>query len=99
MAAYQKLVPDAAERIFRMAEVATVDKSKRLDLLAAAEIDEAKSDRSSATAFLLLFLVAAVVFFSLGNNFAGGILLGLPVLQVIRTLLTKDKSSRRTGGE
>jgi len=88
MAEYQKLVPDAPERILRMAEASSVDEASRLDRVTEIEAEQAKSDRSSATAFLFLFFIAAVVFFALGNNFAGGVLLGVPVLQAIRTLLT-----------
>ncbi|ALG85903.1 DUF2335 domain-containing protein [Gordonia phthalatica] len=83
---YQMLIPDAAERIMRMAESQTVDRSRRQDRLVNAEIDNAKSDRSMATFFLLAFFVAAVVFFSVGNNVAGGFLLSIPVLGVVRTM-------------
>ncbi|MFD4368973.1 hypothetical protein [Rhodococcus sp. NPDC058521] len=86
MVEYQKLVPDAPERIFRMAEVQTVDKSARLDKLAEAEIDQAKSDRSSATAFLLIFTIASIVFFAIGNVVAGACFMSIPVLGVIKTM-------------
>lgn len=86
MRAYQELIPDAPERIMRMAEAQTVDKSARQDRLVAAEIENAKSDRSMATFFLLVFLVASIVFFAFGNNWAGGCLLSIPVLGVIKTM-------------
>jgi hypothetical protein len=72
MVKYQQLVSDAPERIFRMAEAKTVDVSKRLDRLVEAEIDQAKSDRSIATVFLLIFTAASIVFFAVGNPIAGG---------------------------
>ncbi|WZU33166.1 hypothetical protein Rruber_02655 [Rhodococcus ruber] len=71
-----------------MAEAETVDKSARLDKLANAEIEQAKQDRSNASAFLLIFFVTAVVFFALGNPIAGGLILSVPVLQVVRTFFS-----------
>ena len=107
MAKYQQMVPDAPERIFRMAEARTVDASKRLDRLVDAEITQARNDRAMATLFLLVFTVASIVFFSLGNNIAGGILLGVPVLTVIKTMWSspighsrrqpKDEKDEKTG--
>lgn len=86
MAKYQKMVPDAPERIFRMAESKTVDVSRRLDQLVDAEITQAKNDRAMATLFLLIFTIASIVFFALGNSIAGGIMLGIPVLGVIKVM-------------
>lgn len=88
MAKYSELVPDAAERIFRMAEARTVDTSRRMDRLVDAEITQARSDRAMATLFLLIFTIASIVFFSIGNPIAGGIMLGIPVLAVIKTMWT-----------
>jgi hypothetical protein len=71
MAKYQQLMSDAPVRIFRVAEAQTVDASKRLDRLVEAEIDQAKSDRSIATVFLLIFTAASIVFFAVGSPIAG----------------------------
>jgi uncharacterized membrane protein len=104
MVKYRELVPDAPERIFRMAESRTVDASKRLDRLVDAEITQARSDRAMASLFLLIFTVASIVFFSLGNPIAGGVMLGIPVLAVIRTMWTStigqrhDKQEKTEGG-
>lgn len=68
MRQYQELIPDAPERIMRMAESQTVDRSRRQDQLVQAEVENAKSDRSMATFFLLVFFIASIVFFALGNN-------------------------------
>jgi hypothetical protein len=89
------MVPDAPERIFRMAEARTVDASKRLDRLVDAEIAQAKSDRGLAALFLLVFTVASIVFFAIGNPVAGGILLGVPVLAVIRTMWSSPIGSQQ----
>lgn len=96
MAKYQALVPDAPERIFRMAEARTVDASKRMDRLVDAEIDQAKTDRAMAVVFLLVFTIASIVFFALDNDVAGGVLLGVPVLAVIKTMWTSPIGKSRT---
>lgn len=83
---YAELIPDAPERIMRMAEAETVDKSSRQDRLVDAEIQNAKSDRGSATFFLTVFFIASVVFFAVGNPIAGGCLLSIPVLGLIKTM-------------
>jgi uncharacterized membrane protein len=83
---YRQMVPDAPERIFRMAEARTVDNSKRLDRLVDAEITQATSDRAMAVLFLLIFTISSIVFFSVGNPIAGGCLLSIPVLAVIHTM-------------
>ncbi|MBZ4623107.1 hypothetical protein GBO18_24730 [Mycobacterium avium subsp. hominissuis] len=86
MEKYRQLVPDAPERIFRMAESRTVDNSARLDRLVSAEIEQAKTDRSMAVVFLLIFTVASIVFFAINNPIAGGALISVPVLAVIKTM-------------
>ncbi|BBZ27037.1 hypothetical protein MMAD_13320 [Mycolicibacterium madagascariense] len=99
MAKYRELVTDAPERIFRMAESQTVDASSRLDRLVDAEIAQARSDRGMATLFLSIFTVASIVFFGIGNSVAGAVMLGIPVLAVIRTMWTPTIAQRRDGQE
>jgi uncharacterized membrane protein len=94
MEKYRQMVPDAPERIFRMAEAGTVDASKRLDRAVNAEIAQAKSDRRLAALFLPVFTGASIVFFALGKPVAGGILLSVPVLAVIRTMWSSPIGSR-----
>jgi len=91
MVEYQKLIPDAPERILRMAEASSVDESRRLDRVTEIEAEQVKADRSAASAFFFFCFVAAVVFFALGNNIAGTVLLGPPVAQMIKTLVTSKK--------
>ncbi|SPX87631.1 Uncharacterised protein [Mycobacteroides abscessus] len=78
-----------------MAEARTVDASARLDKMVDAEIDQARSDRRNAALFLLVFTVASIVFFALGNNVAGSVMLSIPVLGVIRTMWTSALSNLR----
>ena len=47
-----------------------------------------------AMLFLLIFTTSSIVFFSLGNPVAGGVMLGIPVLAVIRTMWTPTIGQR-----
>lgn len=94
MAKFKELVPDAPERFFKMVEAQTVDPSKRMDKLVEAEIDEARKGRVSAVTLMVLFFGAAVVFFALGNNVAGGLLLSVPVLGFLQSLLPASRPRR-----
>lgn len=89
---YEKVLPGAAERILRSFEAVTVDASARDDRLADAEIWVRKTGAGWAYALLFFSFVAAVVFFALGNNYAGWSFLGAPILL---TLLTKVMSIGR----
>lgn len=93
MREYQTMVPDAPERIFRMAEVRTVDASRRLDKLVDAEIEQTKSDRNVTVVCLLVFTIASIVFFALGNNIAGGVMLGLPAIGLLKVMWTGSQGS------
>lgn len=86
MEAYERILPGSAERFMRVLEAETVDRSKRADKLADAEIVSAKTDRRWAIAFLLLFTTLSVIFFALGNPVAGVTLLAPPVLGMVRMM-------------
>jgi uncharacterized membrane protein len=93
MRRYQELVPDAPERFFQIVESQTVAPSKRYDKLVDAEIEEAKKGRISAVTLMVIFFGAAVVFFAVGNNIAGGLLLSVPVIGFLQSLLPSGRSS------
>lgn len=93
MRRYQELVPDAPERFFQIVESQTVAPSKRYDKLVDAEIEEARKGRVSAVSLMVVFFIAAVVFFGVGNNVAGGLLLSVPVLGFLQSLLPSSGSS------
>ena len=78
-----------------MAEVRTVDASRRMDRLVDAEITQARSDRAMATLFLLIFTIASITFFAVGNAIAGGVMLGIPVLAVIKTMWSSPIQASR----
>ncbi|MHC9295309.1 hypothetical protein ACRCUN_22835, partial [Mycobacterium sp. LTG2003] len=72
---------------------------KRLDRLVDAEIAQTRSDRSSAVLFLFIFTAASITFFALGNNLAGAILLGIPVLAVIKTMWSTPIGKAQAGSK
>lgn len=83
---YEEVVPGAANRILAMAEAQILAPSERADRALGAEIDSAKSDRAAATLFLLVFFVASVVFFAVGNLVAGSVFMSVPVLGLIKIM-------------
>ena len=85
---YNDVVPGAADRILRAFESATVQAADRDDRLADADISIRKTGAGWATFLLLACIAAAIVFFALGNNTAGTILLGAPVLISLVSILT-----------
>lgn len=84
--AYDRVLPGTAERLLRVLESETVDRSKRADILANAEIASATIDRRWAGAFLLLFTTLSVIFFALGNPIAGGLFLTPPLLGLVKVM-------------
>lgn len=85
--AYDRVVPGAAERIIRMAEQSAEARTSSLTAATSAEIRYRRSGQLFAYSLALLALVPAIVFFALGNNVAGGILLSVPVLLLVRSFL------------
>lgn len=87
MTKFQQLVPDAPERFFKMVEAQTVAPQERYNKLVSAEIHEARAGRISAVTLMVIFFAASVVFFAVGNNWAGSALLSVPVLGFLQSLL------------
>jgi uncharacterized membrane protein len=83
------VLPGAAERIVQMAENAASVRNDALRDTTNAEIHYAKSGQSLAFVLTAIAIVAAVVFFALGNNVAGCAFLGLPVVMLVRSFLGK----------
>lgn len=67
LGAYERVLPGAADRLLRVLESETVDRSKRADTLAKAkakaEVASVKAGRRSAVVFRLLFTCLAAIFF------------------------------------
>lgn len=84
---YERVVPGAADRILAMAESDTTERAALDRKLADAEIENARGGRNQAYSLTLTALVAAIVFFALGNPVAGAVLLSMPVVMLIRSFL------------
>jgi hypothetical protein len=52
-----------------------------------------------ATLFLLIFIIASIVFFAIHIPIAGGVMLSIPVLAVIKTMWSSPIRSSRAGAK
>jgi uncharacterized membrane protein len=93
LAQYEQVKDGFAERIMCMAETTTTGDIKTRDKLAAAEIDRARVGQALAFLLTLLVLGAAIGFFAVGDNIAGGVLLGVHVLMLIQSFLPPRRRS------
>lgn len=84
-------MPGSAERILVMAEKAATGEIDTADRLASAEIEAAKLGQSLAFALTLFAFVAAVVFFAIGNRWAGVAFTSVPVVMLIRSFLRRSE--------
>lgn len=89
---YDEIVPGAAERILQMAEVAAKGNHEIASKLADAEIETAKQGLNLAFTLAFTAMVAAIVFFAISRPVAGGVLLSMPVVLLVRAIL-RDRPS------
>ncbi|HEU5416241.1 MAG TPA: DUF2335 domain-containing protein [Streptosporangiaceae bacterium] len=87
LAQYEQVQEGLAERIVAMAETVATGDIKTREKIAEAEVDRARSGQALAFLLTLMALGAAIWFFALGNNVAGGVLLSVPVIMLIRSFL------------
>jgi len=87
LAQYNQVQDGLAERIVAMAETVATGDIKTRDKLATAEIERARSGQALAFLLTLIALGAAIWFFAVGNDIAGGVLLSVPVIMLIRSFL------------
>jgi uncharacterized membrane protein len=90
LAQYNQLIPDAAERILVMAEKAATGDIDTTGRLATAEIEAAKLGQSLAFALTIFAFIAAIVFFAIGNQWAGTAFISVPVAMLIRSFLRRS---------
>lgn len=84
---FNDLVPGFAERYLGMTERTVTGHIDRDDKLAAAEIEAASTGQVMAFLLTVLAMIAAVVFFAVGNDIAGVAFLSVPLLMLIRSFL------------
>lgn len=72
-----------------MAESSTTQRAALDRALADAEIENAQTGRNQAFALTLIALIAAIAFFAIGNPIAGGVLLSMPVVMLIKSFISR----------
>lgn len=90
LAAYRELIPDAPERILRMAEATTSKAADTDALLAKADAELSNQGLNLAFMITLIALIASIVFFALGNEVAGVAMVSLPVVMLVRSFITRS---------
>jgi uncharacterized membrane protein len=90
LAQYEQIQPGLAERIITMAETAVTGDIKTADKLADAAIARAKAGQLMAFSLTLVALCAAVIFFVFDKPVAGGVLVSVPVIMLIRSFLSSS---------
>jgi hypothetical protein len=73
-----------AERITPLAETVATGDIKTRAKLAEAEIERARTGQALVFLLTIIALGAAIWFFAAGNLIAGGVLLSVPVIMLIR---------------
>lgn len=90
---YESVLPGAADRIIGMTERSLDAQSGSLEKTVGARISQAKIGQVLAFVLTILAFVCSVVFFGVGNNWAGGAFLAAPTLMLIREFLpTRGKA-------
>jgi uncharacterized membrane protein len=87
LAQYEQVQQGFAERIMTMAETVTTGDIKTRDRIAQAEIERARSGQALAFLLTIIAMGASIYFFATGNPVAGGVLLSVPVVMLIRSFL------------
>jgi uncharacterized membrane protein len=90
LAQYEQVQAGLAERIMAMAETAATGDIRTRDKLASAEIECARIGQSLAFFLTLIALSGAIWFFAIHNDVAGGVLLSVPVIMLIRSFLGRS---------
>ena len=87
LAQYEQIQPGLAERIVAMAETAVTGDIRTRDKVADAAIARARAGQIMAFSLTLIALCAAVLFFVFNKPVAGGVLVSVPVIMLIRSFL------------
>lgn len=90
LAQYDVVKPGLAERITAMAETVATGDIKRRAKIADAEIERARTGQAMAALITTIALGAAIYFFAVDNPVAGGVLLSVPVIMLVRTFLGRS---------
>lgn len=88
LARYEQAFPGSVERIIAMAEAETFRSHDRDDLQVATSAKLMKRGQWIGAAVTAGGMVGAAGFFIVGNNVAGGVFLGLPLIMLVRQFTT-----------
>jgi uncharacterized membrane protein len=88
---YDVVKPGLAERITAMAETVATGDIKRRAKIADAAIERARAGLAMAALITIIALGAAIYFFAAGNPVAGGVLLSVPVIMLVRAFLGRSE--------
>lgn len=91
LAEYEQVVPGSAEKIL---EHQFYDPQRRITMLTQKEVATAERGQGWAIFFVMVSMIAAIVFFALANPYAGSAFLGMPLVMLIR-LLIPDMSRKQ----
>jgi uncharacterized membrane protein len=89
-AEYDMVQPGLAERITAMAEIVATGDIKSRAKIADAEIERARTGQAIAALITTIALGAAIYFFAVDNPVAGGVLLSVPVIMLVRAFLGRS---------
>ena len=91
LAQYDVVKPGLAERITAMAETVATGDIKRRAKIADAAIERVWAGLAMAALITIIALGAAIYFFAAGNLVAGGVLLSVPVIMLVRAFLGRSE--------
>ena len=81
------------EQTVKMAEANSSDRVALEGEVARAEIEADSQGRALAFVLIFICIAASIAFFAVRNYAGGGVLLGLPVVGMIRTVLPQRRSA------
>ena len=87
---YEEILPGAANRIIKMAEANTSERASVDRQLVRAEIDSGRTGQWMAFGLSLFAFIASIVFFALGKNVAGGVMLSPPVIMLVKSMIQRS---------
>jgi uncharacterized membrane protein len=90
LAQYDMVKPGLAERITAMAETVAAGDIKIRAKIADAEIERARTGQATAALITAIALGAAIYFFAVDNPVAGGVMLSVPVIMLVRAFLGRS---------
>lgn len=96
---YEEVLPGSADRILSMAESSIAARDTALTRATDAEISYARDGQRFAFFLAGVTVIAAIVFFAFDKVIPGSILLGLPVILLIRSFLKPDDADSPTDEE